>query len=125
MGIISGQGSVDSFADIGVHYGDPSIFLATPTRQLRSDYTFLTPDTYYSDFVALTFPPEAEISLDGVSLDLSQAQSIENSTSQYIYVELTDGAHHVESSSPFGIMVFAFDDFVSYAFTGGLNFTKR
>jgi hypothetical protein len=125
MGIISGQASVNAFSGFGDHLGDPAIFLVPPSRQFRDNYRFLTPDTYYSDFVTLTFVPGVEIVLDGLPVDLSTAQSITGSNNQYMYVELSDGAHHITANQPFGITVFAFDDFVSYAFTGGLNLTKR
>jgi hypothetical protein len=40
-------------------------------------------------------------------------------------VTLSDGAHRIQGDQAFGILVLAFDDFVSYAFTGGLNLMKR
>jgi hypothetical protein len=125
MGIISGQESVEAGAGFGAHLGDPSIFLATPTRQYRSDYAFLTPNTYYSDFVAVVFEPGTSMRLDGQEVDLSGATQVRGSQRRYAYLPLEDGPHTLVGSAPFGIMVFAFDDFVSYAFTGGLNLTKR
>ncbi|MEZ4464669.1 MAG: hypothetical protein R3F43_09250 [bacterium] len=35
------------------------------------------------------------------------------------------GVHRLTGNQPFGIIVYAFDDFVSYAFTGGLNLEKE
>ena len=35
-----------------------------------------------------------------------------------------DGVHHMQGDRPFGIRVAAFDDFVSYAFTGSLDLRK-
>jgi hypothetical protein len=58
-------------------------------------------------------------------IDTSGALSISGGGAQYLHVPLTDGAHQLRGSSPIGITLFAFDDFVSYAFTGGLNLTKR
>ena len=103
----------------------PSIFLVPPARQARRDYAFLTPATYSSDFATFTFAEGTTITLDGNLLDLSGALPIPGVGQKYIHVELTDGAHKVEGSSPFSIMVIAYDDFVSYAFTGGLNLSKR
>jgi hypothetical protein len=125
MGIISGQQSVNFVSDLGDHYGDPAIFLVPPSRQLRQEYSFLTPGTYYADFVALSFNPNTQITLDGAMLDLSDASTINGSEALYKYVELSDGPHKISGTAPFGIMVFAYDDFVSYAFTGGLNLTKQ
>ena len=125
MGILSGQSSVNPLGGFGERLGDPSIFLVPPARQARRDYAFLTPSTYYTDFATLTFADGTTITLDGEELDLSGAQSIPGVPQKYIYVDLEDGAHKIEGSGPFSIMVIAYDDFVSYAFTGGLNLSKR
>ena len=125
MGILSGQESVQTGAGFGAHLGDPAAFLAAPVRQYRSDYAFLTPNTYYSDFATISFNEGTQITLDGVMIDTSGALSISGGGAQYLHVPLTDGAHQLRGSSPIGITLFAFDDFVSYAFTGGLNLTKR
>jgi hypothetical protein len=125
MGIISGQESVDSGSGFGSHLGDPSIFLVPPARQARRDYAFLTPATYYNDFATITFAEGTEISLDGRVLDLSNALPIMGANQKYIHIELDDGSHKLQGSAPFSIMVMAYDDFVSYAFTGGLNLSKR
>ena len=124
MGTLSGQESVDFGASYGSHYGDPSIFLLPPIRQTRRDYNFLTPSTYFTDFAVVTFAEGAVISLDGALVDLSGATSIPGSSYRYIYLDLIDGSHKLEGSSPMGLVVFAYDDFVSYAFTGGLNLRK-
>jgi hypothetical protein len=127
MGIISGQESVNTtgLGGFGSRFGDPSIFLVPPARQARRDYAFLTPATYFSDFATLTFAEGTSITLDGNPLDLSGALPIPGVAQKYVHVELTDGAHKIEGSAPFSIMVIAYDDFVSYAFTGGLNLSKR
>ena len=125
MGIISGQESVGLGSGFGSHWGDPSIFLVPPARQARRDYAFLTPATYYSDFVTITFAEGTTLTLDGEVLDLSSALPIQGAPQKYIHVELDDGGHTLFGTAPFSIMVTAYDDFVSYAFTGGLNLSKR
>ncbi|MEE2643476.1 MAG: IgGFc-binding protein [Myxococcota bacterium] len=124
LGIISGQGSTGSLG-FGDQAGDPAIFLVPPVRQFRSRYQFLAPDTYANDFVTLVFTNGTQIELDGAPVDLSGAESIGESGYLYQHISLEDGAHRLGGTAPFGILVFAFDDFVSYAFTGGLNLTKR
>jgi hypothetical protein len=44
----------------------------------------------------------------------------------YTIVRMDDGPHLIESGNglPFGIMVYAYDDYVSYAYPGGLDLTK-
>lgn len=70
--------------------------------------------------------PDTNILLDGQPVDLGRgAEAVPGTTRVYKHVEITDGPHRVQGDAPFGILVFAFDDFVSYAFTGGLNLEKR
>jgi hypothetical protein len=129
MGVISGQQSTgldfNIFSQESPHAGDPSIFIVPPTRQYRNSYVFLTPETYFVDYVTIVTSPNNTISLDGQVIDLNGALPINGSAQVYKYIELTDGPHILEAMQPFGITVFAYDDYVSYAFTGGLNLTKR
>ena len=124
LGVISGQGSTGSLG-FGDQAGDPAIFLVPPARQFRRSYNFLAPDTYANDFVTLVFTEGTQVNLDGGPIDLSGATPIPGSGYAFQHLSIEDGAHELAGSGPFGILVFAFDDFVSYAFTGGLNLTKR
>ncbi len=126
MGIISGQESTGVLSSFGEHAGDPSIFLVPPARQYRNNYSFLTPETYFVDYVTVISSTSNQILLDGNPVDLSSATAISGSSQSFIHIPLAqDGPHRLEGTQPFGILVFAYDDFVSYAFTGGLNLTKR
>ena len=125
MGIISGQGSTGVAQAFGAAAGDPAIFLVPPDRQYRSDYAFLVPDTYENDYLTVIADADAQIMLDGAPVDLAGAEAIPGSTRVYQHIALSDGPHRVTGDQSFGILVLAFDDFVSYAFTGGLNLSKR
>jgi hypothetical protein len=48
--------------------GDPAMLLVPPVEQFRDRYLFLTPDKYAFDFIVITAPVGAVISLDGTSL---------------------------------------------------------
>ena len=98
-----------------------------PERQLRRDYVFLTPATYANDFLTITTPPENMITLDGQVINLAGATAIPGSPfcrQTHVLLE-RDGSHTIVGQSPFGILVYAYDNYVSYAYTGGLNLTKR
>ncbi len=126
MGIISGQESTGTLMAFGAQAGDPAIFLVPPDRQYRQDYAFLTPATYANDYLTIVADPGATIELDGAPIDLGDAVPVPGSNRAYKHVRLErDGPHRVAGNRPFGILVFAYDDFVSYAFTGGLNLEKR
>ncbi|MEE2788371.1 MAG: IgGFc-binding protein [Myxococcota bacterium] len=123
LGFMSGQNAV---AGGLLPAGDPSVFVVPPDRQLRQDYVFMTPTTYASDFVTITTQPENEITLDGRPVGLDEAMPIPGSAYVVLHVPLsTDGVHRIAGQTPFGILVYAYDNYVSYAFTGGLNLSKR
>jgi hypothetical protein len=125
MGIISGQSSTGIDRPFGAQAGDPAIFLLPPDRQYRDDYVFLVPDTYANDVVTVVADANAMVALDGVPLNLADALPVPGSARVYKHISVSDGPHHLNGDTPFGILVVAFDDFVSYAFTGGLNLRKR
>lgn len=125
MGIISGQDSTGVFNAFGAHAGDPSIYLVAPRNQHRREYVFLIPTTYFNDYLTVVAPSHANIALDGVPLDLSDAQTVPGNNDVYKHFAVSDGPHTVEGDTQFGILVFAFDDYVSYAFTGGLDLIKQ
>ncbi len=124
MGIISGQDST-GLRGQGTHAGDPAIFLVPPDRQFRRDYTFLTPATYFSDYVTIVTPVGNELLLDGDPIDIAAAAPVGGGAYVFSHVEVEPGAHTIQGRAPFGIVVYAYDDYVSYAFTGGLNLTKN
>lgn len=124
MGIISGQATTGFFNVFGAHAGDPAIFLPPPARQWRSAYQFLTPTTYYADYVTITAPGNAQVELDGVLVDLSEAEPIPGTNQVFVHVQVEDGPHRISGSAPFAILVYAYDDYVSYVFTGGLALDK-
>ncbi len=124
MGIISGQGSTATFQAFGAHAGDPSIFLVPPQSQFRSEYVFLTPTTYFVDYLTVVTSPQAFMQLDGQDVPLDDALEIPGTGLVYKHITVEDGPHKLTSSHPAGILVYAFDDYVSYAFTGGLNLIK-
>jgi hypothetical protein len=122
LGVISGSDTVGLGARTA---GDPALFGVPPKRQLRSEYVFLTPTTYALDYVTITTPPDNVIILDGVPVDLTGGTPVMGDTFVSVTVPLEDGAHRMVGDMPFGILVYAYDDWVSYAFTGGLNLLKE
>ena len=124
MGIVAGQRST-GLIDYGSHAGDPAVFLVPPDEQFRRDYTFLAPETYYVDYVTVVSPPGNEILLDDSPINFADATEVSGSIMQYKHIQISDGPHRLQGRAPFGIVVHAYDDFVSYAFTGGLNLRKR
>ena len=125
----------------GRHAGDPAMSAVPPSEQYRSQYTFLTPDTYHANYLSVIHPVGALLELDGVSMTPgamgtrgrtpyievdSEPVGRENRWALTI-IKVGEGAHSIQSltGDRFGIMAYAYDDYVSYAFPGGLDLAKR
>lgn len=123
---LSGQNSVREDAEFGDRAGDPSFFLVPPEEQYRTDYSFLTPATYFQSFVTVLIRPGFNVTLDGEEIDLATTDYVvdEDANIARAHIEVSEGPHRIEAPIPFGIIVYGYDDFVSYAYTGGLDLTK-
>ena len=107
-----------------VLFGCWSVSCDGGSYQYRTEYVFLAPTTYYNDYLTVVTAPQSSVQLDGAMIDLTDATPIPGSNQVYKHIVIDDGPHSLQSSHPLGILVFAFDDYVSYAFTGGLNLIK-
>ncbi|MEM1349858.1 MAG: IgGFc-binding protein, partial [Myxococcota bacterium] len=106
--------------------GDPAFFLLPPQEQYRRSYSFITPETYEASFVTVTTQPGVPITLDNMTVDVSQLETQEEAVTgtTLVHIPLDPGPHQISSDVQFGIVVYGYDDFVSYAYTGGLNLSK-
>jgi hypothetical protein len=109
--------------------GDPTFILQVPIEQYRTDYVFICPETYNSDYVSITATPTSEILLDGSPVTLDSGV-VGTSGMSVTIVEIEDGHHAIEGDAPFGITVYGFGGplspgsrvaNVSYGYPGGLN----
>ena len=115
--------------------GDPAMTLVPPTDQFRTDYTFLSPETYELNMVNVIHRVGASITLDDVLLSetpadrlLLNSEPIGATEWVLTTIEVQPGAHFIgsaESGEKFGIMVYAYDQYVSYSFPGGLDLAKH
>jgi hypothetical protein len=101
--------------------GDPSMSLCAPTSQYRRLYTFLAPETYQFNFVNVVAPKGAPITLDGISLPMTGAAPIGSSGYVVLRHALAGGTHTLESTDPFGIVVYGYATYTSYMYPGGLD----
>jgi hypothetical protein len=133
-------GQQAAFVPNGLPGGDPSLIILPPIEQYRSDYVFLTPDKYSFDFIVVVAPRDATTLLDGVPIDPTRCHQggsvpgfwvyqcqlsfprIDNSQSGTVTVSpgiQNDGVHRILSSEPVGVLVFGWDNFVSYGYAAG------
>ncbi|MFW5966297.1 MAG: IgGFc-binding protein [Persicimonas sp.] len=126
---LSGQNSVTEDAEWDTHAGDPAYYLVPPEEQYRPEYSFLVPSTYHQSYVTVTAPPGVSIELDGESVDLTDHDYVHDEDNGWVtaHVPVDAGPHYIASENQirFGIVVYGYDDYVSYAYTGGLNLKKR
>jgi len=105
--------------DAGI--GDPAFMLAVPFEQYREDYVFLAPNKYELDYVTITAPTGAEVRYDGQLLDPLDFEPIGTGQFSAIRFLIKDGSHSVESNDKIGIIVYGYDQYVSYGYPGGLD----
>lgn len=111
--------------DAGGNTGDPAMTLAVPVEQFRGSYLFHAPTSYDSNYVDVTAPMGANISLDGGApltltaiggsgFGLARVQSLSTGPAM-------DGNHSIQGDMPFGITVYGYGQYTSYWYPGGLN----
>lgn len=110
--------------NFGANTGDPSMILAVPSEQFRTDYIFLTPNTFAFDWVTVTAPTGATVTLDGTPIPSSSFTTLGDSGFGCARVAVSDGAHRISGDQKFGIAVYGYDQYASYGYTGGLELAE-
>ena len=115
-GFMVGQGSALSSAP-----GDPSMTLAVPVEQYRTDYRFLAPDTYEQNYVNVVAKSGATVLLDGNPV--SGWAPVGSSGYVAVGQALAGGTHRITTDGPdgFGIQVYGVGNYTSYMYPGGLD----
>jgi hypothetical protein len=123
--------------------GDPAYILVPAVEQWRSGYIFLTPALYAFDFIMIVHPPSAAVQLDGASFpptcdttpvpgaeseflvtrcQLSFPEIVEGTPPDNIQPgDQDDGVHEILSDLPVGVVVYGFDNYVSYGYAAGTD----
>lgn len=101
-------------------WGDPSFGLGIPVEQYRSSYNFLVPSTYVKSYVTIIAPANSEIMLNNMPVQ-GTFTPIGQTGYGYLWLEIQAGAHHLSSSSKFGITVAGVAPYTSYLYPGGLD----
>ncbi|MBA2664706.1 MAG: IgGFc-binding protein [Bradymonadaceae bacterium] len=123
---VSSQNTVNNVIDWGDYAGDPSFFLIPPKEQYRTSYSFLTPATYHRNFITVSIPPTGILTLDGQQIfpkDYDHEISPDQ-TMMRAHIPVGDGPHTISAPLAFGLVAYGYDNYVSYAYTGGLDLVK-
>ena len=110
--------------DAGGGSGDPAMALAVATAQYRNYYLFHAPTNYESNYVNITAPDGAVVTLDGQPV----GGFVPIGTTGYSIarVQLSNtgtGNHAITSAAKFGISVYGYGQYTSYWYPGGLDLT--
>ncbi len=125
----------------GLPGGDPAFVAVPPMSQWRSDYVVLAPSGYAFDFLVIVAPQSASVLLGGAPLpDTCERSALGDSDDDVLRCQLSfpeirtpnprrppeihpgsqgDGARRIESDIEIGVLLYGFDEFVSYAYAGG------
>jgi hypothetical protein len=101
--------------------GDPSMILAVPVEQFRNDFVFLCPDKYAYDYVSIIAPVAADVSFDNDVIPVDWEPVGDGAEWQIARFPVGDGVHFIQADVPVAVIVYGYDEFVSYGYPGGLN----
>ena len=109
---------------LGAQSGDPALGSGVPTNQWRSEYDFLVPQTYSSNWLNLAAPSNASVYLDGQLVE--EWAEISEVGHKVARLEVVPGSHHIESVDGvgFGITSYGYASYTSYLLPGGMNFLR-
>ncbi len=104
--------------------GDPTLIMVPPASQYRDSYVFLTPNKYAFDYVNIVAPSDASVRLDDRDVGPEYFTAVGGQW-KVARLLVQDGVHRLNASKPVGVVVYGYDDDVSYGYAGGLNLVDR
>lgn len=99
--------------------GDPSMAIAVPTEQYRTDYTILIPMSYTASYLSISAAATGAVTVDGTSVTLATFPG--GGTHRVARVPVAAGQHTIHCPDSCGVLVYGYSDSVSYMFAGGLD----
>ena len=99
--------------------GDPSIAIAVPIEQFRTDYTILIPMDYANNYISIAAAATGGVTVDGNNVTLAPFPG--GGTHRAARVPLMAGQHTIHCADGCGVLVYGYDSAVSYMFAGGLD----
>ncbi|MBM4319053.1 MAG: hypothetical protein FJ125_03625 [Deltaproteobacteria bacterium] len=109
--------------------GDPAFLLAVPVEQYMDRYVVLAPDKYAFDYVSVTAPLGTSVLMDGAPIPPGEFEVAGDGDYAVARLPIEDGIHTFLSvpeegeamGRPIGVIVYGYDQYVSYAYPGGLS----
>ena len=94
-----------------------------PVEQLRREYVFLAPQGFVEDYVSIYGEIGTTVVLDGVVLDSAAFRTVADRYAVATH-PIGDGVHRIEADAPGGVVVYGFDDDVSYGYPAGTGLSE-
>lgn len=118
---------VDEPGDAGT--GDPAFMLAVPVEQYLDRYIILAPDKYAFDYASITAPHGTSVLIDGEPVPPGAFEPVGDGGYAVARLPISDGVHSIVSvpedgesvGAPIGVIVYGYDQYVSYGYPGGLS----
>ena len=108
--------------DAGGNSGDPAMALSVATEQYRKSYLFHAPINYEFNYVNITAPMDAMVTLDNVAVvGLKAIGATGFGVTRLKLGNNVDGNHDIKSDKPIGISVYGYGQYTSYWYPGGLD----
>lgn len=101
--------------------GDPSMWSMPVVEQFQYHYDFIVNESFLYNFVNITAPEGANITLDSlpITLNWTPAGTLNGVPYQSASYPVTGGTHKLHSDTKMGIIVSGFEFRSSYAYMGG------
>ena len=99
--------------------GDPSMAIAVPVEQYRTDYTILIPNAYTQNFLSISAALTGAVTVDGTAVTLTTFPG--GGMHRVARVPVMAGQHTIHCPDTCGVLVYGYSDAVSYMFAGGLD----
>jgi hypothetical protein len=111
--------------DAGGGVGDPSLSIAIPTQQFRSNYLFAAPPNYDYSFANIIAPLGVSVMLDGALVTgFEQIGSSTYGVKRFLLGSTAGGVHNLSATSAIGLSVYGYGQYTSYWYPGGLDLTS-
>ncbi len=105
----------------GNEIGDPSFILTVPYEQYRSDYAFMVPQTYDTNYLTIIAPKGTNIELDGNPVTTFLKQGNVGNNFEFSYISITPGIHRMKADNAFGLYGYGYFNMASYGYPIGLD----
>jgi hypothetical protein len=105
--------------------GDPTLIVFPPAEQQRDHYLFLVPPSWELNYMALAVPDGAQVSVDGLGLDLLEGcvqgdiGQVDETAYHQVTCAVDEGVHRIDSDRPLGLTVYGYYNVGSYGYPGG------